>query len=199
MMTFINSKTVQVYCLDNSAARGMLNARGLWVLCLLVSIFPSSAMDECPNLLVTSNMQGKYVSGGWTEDCQPHYISYESCRQLLLHSNCNAAFYVNQVCHLLDRGNKGFAFVQIQNQEIRAVFIRKMTPSLDKCQTNISNPPPSALRDFIKCTRNEYAPFLPANFNVLPRLRIVISATASWVNRNPSEFAKVHNYMNPVP
>ena len=170
----------------------------------------------------------------WTRECQPHYISYESCLVVLQHSpSCQAAYFVHKVCHLLDLNSSSpsspsspsdlFPFDHnpdhINPDEIHGVYITKFpSPSIPLASFPEDHQPsmqafPQAIDSYRHCVRSNpsgYTP--PANLKALPRVNIVISASASWKSKNVDEFskaishwkcyAKIHGYnftLNMIP
>ena len=168
---------------------------------------PTKNEKICYQSITHRYVRHMVVSKGWGGACQPHHVSYESCRLLLLTtSTCNAAYYHNKVCHLLRRESKTENLLSrvtfMPDQSEHGVVLLKMDPVLDTCilpnQSYASRAQSATTAREALRMCNARSPDYNNTFNVfnsLPRLNIVVSATASWVQRNPSEFQLVReNY-----
>jgi hypothetical protein len=225
----------------------------LFVLSLLVSsseISPSLASSSsilaknCSSHYEILPMKSFHLRGGWTKECQPYYVSYESCLLLLENSSpsCRAAYYVHKVCHLLDQNSIDKPLkenLNLNQDEIDGIYIKKLkVKNMKECyhQEGKTTPPiesgtasnptgtagtaasvleVTAIESYQQCALNPSASpqyRTPANYEQLPRLNIVISASLSWKSKNVKEFshaiahwrcyAKIHNYnftLNMIP
>jgi hypothetical protein len=162
--------------------------------------------------LVDEALEYKFVSGGYSDQCQPRYLTYGACLQLLRNysSPCNGFFYSNKICHLVDRSQENFKIVSLKPSSTAAAYrysimVRRLTSGLDNCKDiDIEEELGSGLAtyksgqlvsSYKKCVRNKHIidkfNLTESEFNKLPRLNILISATSNWVDKDPEEFKKV--------
>jgi hypothetical protein len=233
---------------------------------IIIGFSSSETLTPTSQSIVSSSCSSHYeiiplksfhLHGGWTQECQPFYVSYESCLLLLEHASpsCSAAYYVHKVCHLLDQNTLNLQVQpneakDLNHDELDGIYLKKINlKNLKNCQeqskkiplsteTEIdSNPTPTAdqaaasvaatnlnptilqttaIESYQQCLHPHYPSSpqyrSPSNFEHLPRLNIVISASLSWKSKNVKEFAhaiahwrcyaKIHNYnftLNMIP
>jgi hypothetical protein len=160
----------------------------------------------CNETITLSYFKNLYVVGGWSATCQPHHISFESCKVLLRNStSCNAAYYHNKVCHLLVRTVGGSPLLArakaMRDDSQYGVRLLKSTHGIDHCQfrmegTRVADGVMRSLMSAREALRwcNEQSPQYNNTYDMfdqLPRVNVVVSATSNWVDRNPSEFKMV--------
>jgi len=148
------------------------------------------------------------VTGGRTESCGDFYISYESCKTLVLQSNdCSAFLYRDKICSLIDRRKPDFRLLDKVAIDSTAklmigLVVFKVVEGIDSCnlgQEKIASIKPSSLArsELDKCIFN--AMKIPTNANFfknLPLVHIVISVTQSWINNNRKEIDLVSSHWN---
>lgn len=82
----------------------------------------------------------EFVAGGYTPECQPRYISYGACLQILLNTSspCNGFLYSFKICHLVDRTLPDFKLVHLDpirtpSEYNHAIMVRRLTTGWDSC------------------------------------------------------------------
>ena len=143
---------------------------------------------------------GQIATGGRTSSCGEYYVSYESCRALLLVSKeCSAFLYRDKICSLLDRRQPDFRLIENVSidgtaKSLVGLVVYKVSEGVDTC--NVEQDHIIATRQSSLLARSELnrcifnAMKIPPNSNSfldLPILHIVISVTESWINNNRKE------------